>query len=405
MRRYAAGGSETARLGVAMRVLFTTHPMSGHYHPLQPVASAALAAGHEVAFATGTDCAQSIQRSGFRYFPAGVNPDHPEVIEVLAKGSALIGFEQMLFALTQLFGGVLAQHMAPDLERVVGEYRPHVVVSEITEFSGPMLAEKLGLPAVSLQFGVVHPRESLLPILGPAISRLRSRLSLDPAAVAASFDRALVLVFATPSYQLPDVPLGPNTFLFRPRVFDRSGDEQLPGWVDALHERPIVYGTLGTVPTFNERPGALRAVIEALGDCDVHGIVTSGRNQDPAAFGPLPSNVRLERYIPQSLLLDRCSAVIGHGGYGTTMGALCFGVPLVITPLGADQPIHAMRCAQLGLAEAVMPESFSREAVAVALQRVLGNPSYTERAREFRREIEAMPPMEEAIAKLEAFVG
>jgi UDP:flavonoid glycosyltransferase YjiC (YdhE family) len=386
-----------------MRILFTSHPMSGHYHPLQPVASAALAVGHEVAFATGTNCEQSIQRSGFGYFPAGVNPEDPAVAEVLAQGADLNGLEQMLFALTQLFTGVLADRMAPDLERILKEYRPDVVVSEVTEFVGPMLAEKLGLPAVSLQFGVVHPREALLPILGPRIERLRTLLGLDPAQLTASLDRALVLVFATPSYQLPGVPLGDNTFLFRPRVFDRSGDEQLPAWFDTLSERPIVYGTLGTVPTFNERPGALRTVIDALADCDVHGIVTTGRNQDPAGFGALPSNVRVERYIPQSLLLDRCNAVVGHGGYGTTMGALCFGVPLVITPFGADQPIHAMRCAELGLAEAVMPENFSREALAAALQRVLGNPSYAERARAFRREIEAMPPMEEAIAKLEAF--
>ena len=387
-----------------MRILFTTHPMSGHYHPLQPVATAALRAGHEVAFATGTSCADSVERSGFKFFAAGANPDEPDVEATVTQGEALTGLDQMLFALTQLFLGVLAERMAPDLERVVDDYRPDVMISEITEFVGPMLAEKLGLPAVSLQFGVIHPREALIPVLGPRVRALRERLGLDnPEQVAGSLERALHLVFATPSYQLPGVDLGENTFLYQPRVFDRSGDERLPAWFAELRERPIVYGTLGTVPVFNARPGALRSIIDALGACDVHGVVTCGRNQDPAGFGPLPDNVRLERYIPQSLLLPHCSAVIGHGGYGTTMGSLCFGVPMVITPLGADQPIHAARCSDLGLAEVIQPEQVTAKALASALQRVLTTPSYTERAQAFQRELTALPPVEEAIERVRAF--
>jgi len=35
----------------AMRVLFTTHPAAGHFHPQVPLAEALVAAGHEVAFA------------------------------------------------------------------------------------------------------------------------------------------------------------------------------------------------------------------------------------------------------------------------------------------------------------------------------------------------------------------
>jgi UDP:flavonoid glycosyltransferase YjiC (YdhE family) len=385
-----------------VRILFTTHPLSGHYHPLVPVASAARARRHEVAFATGTACEASIRRAGFAFYAAGTNPDDPAVVSALAEGAALTGFEEMFFALTRLFAGVLAERMAPDLERVVEAFQPDVVVSEISELVGPMLAEKRGLPAAVLQFGVVHPRETILPVLGPSLARLRQRVGLDPTQVAASVDRALGLVFAPASYQVPGAELPANTFLYRPRVFDASGDEVLPAWVETLRAKPIVYGTLGTVASFNERPGALRTIIDALGDCDVDGIVTTGRNQDPAALGPLPANVRVERYIPQSLLLDRCSAVVGHGGYGTTMGALCFGVPLVITPLGADQPMHAMRCAQLGVAEVLQPDEVTRSSLATALRRVLADPTYAARARGIRAEIAAMPPMEDAIAKLEA---
>jgi UDP:flavonoid glycosyltransferase YjiC (YdhE family) len=386
-------------------MLFTTNPFSGHFHPLYPVAATARAAGHEVAFATGTDYEPVIRRLGFGYYPAGLNPGDPEVLAIIARGAALPGIDNMLFVLTELILGLLAEHMAPDLERVLAQFRPDIVVSEVTEFVGPILAERSGLPAVSLHFGVIHPREGLAAVLGPKLSSLRERIGLDPLRVSESIDRALVLAFATPSYQIPGMELPSNVFLFRPRVFDRSGDEDLPAWVEALRGKPIVYGTMGTVPAFNERPGVLRAVVDAMSACDVHGIVTVGRNQDPTALGTLPSNVHVARYIPQSTLLDRCSAVIGHGGYGTTMGALCFGVPLVVVPLGADQPVHAMRCASLGVGEVVEPQGLNPDVLAKALRRVLTEASYRERAQAFRAELDAMPPMEEAIAKIEQFAA
>jgi MGT family glycosyltransferase len=135
----------------------------------------------------------------------------------------------------------------------------------------------------------------------------------------------------------------------------------------------------------------------------VNGIVTVGRNQDPAAF-KVPSNVRLARYIPQSLLLDRVSVVVGHGGYGTTMGALSFGVPLVVLPLGADQPVHAMRCAELGVGEVVATEAINRATIASALQKVLTSPSYRNAAQRFAAELQTVPELARALDKLEALV-
>jgi MGT family glycosyltransferase len=164
-----------------------------------------------------------------------------------------------------------------------------------------------------------------------------------------------------------------------------------------------VYGSLGTVSAFNAQPGALRMVIDAIAACgmpDVVGLVTCGDNQDPASFGPLPKNVRLANFIPQALLLPHCRAVVCHGGYGTTMGALSFGVPLVITPLGADQPQHAHRCQALGVGEMLLPGQVTLPALTGALTRVLRDPGYTQRARAFRAELEALPDAAAAVRLL-----
>src|SRR4051812_25991216 len=55
-----------------MRVLFTTQPGTGHFHPLVPLAQALRDVGHDVAFAGARSAQPLIEASGFRGFSAGV---------------------------------------------------------------------------------------------------------------------------------------------------------------------------------------------------------------------------------------------------------------------------------------------------------------------------------------------
>src|SRR5207244_9264681 len=64
-------------------------------------------------------------------------------------------------------------------------------------------------------------------------------------------------------------------------------------------------------------------------------------DRDPASIGLLPDNVHVDNYVPQSLVLAHCAAVVCHGGSGTTLAALAAGLPLLILPQGADQYINA----------------------------------------------------------------
>ena len=98
---------------------------------------------------------------------------------------------------------------------------------------------------------------------------------------------------------------------------------------------------MGTV--WNRNPDVFRLVIESLRDDDITLIVTIGRQNDPASLGPQPDNVLVHQYIPQGVVLPRCHAIVTHGGSGTTLGALAFGVPLLVLPQGADQYSNADR--------------------------------------------------------------
>ena len=81
--------------------------------------------------------------------------------------------------------------------------------------------------------------------------------------------------------------------------------------------------------------------------------MTVGEAADPAELGPLPANVRVERWIPQADVFTEADAMVGHGGFGTTLGALLAGVPQAVVPLFADQHHNARRIAALGAGLAV----------------------------------------------------
>jgi MGT family glycosyltransferase len=132
-------------------------------------------------------------------------------------------------------------------------------------------------------------------------------------------------------------------------------------------------------------------VIEALASEPIDVIVTVGRALDPARFGSQPDRVHIERYIPQSLLLDRVDAIVCHGGFNTVMGALRAGVPLVIAPLGADQPIHASRCSALGAAMLVGAKPLAPAEVRSAVRAILEKNAFREAARAIAADIAALP--------------
>ena len=136
----------------------------------------------------------------------------------------------------------------------------------------------------------------------------------------------------------------------------------------------IVYLTMGTV--WNRNLDIFRLVIEAVRDEDIALIVTVGRENDPASLGPQPDNVVAHRYIPQGQLLPRCHAVITHGGAGTTLGALAFGLPLLVLPQGADQYANAERIVTAGAGRQLLKDELSVEAVRDSLRTVLDDASY-----------------------------
>ena len=169
----------------------------------------------------------------------------------------------------------------------------------------------------------------------PVLEELRAWAGLEPDPEGRKLDEAPYLTLTPPSLEAPGVTVASRTLRFHDAA-PRPHSVRDPG------EPPLVYVTFGTVaPTLGRFPELYRSVIDALADLRLRLVMTVGDAADPAELGPLPDNVRVERWIPQAEILARASAMVGHGGFGTTLGALLAGVPQVVVPIFADQPYNA----------------------------------------------------------------
>jgi Glycosyltransferase family 28 C-terminal domain len=130
-------------------------------------------------------------------------------------------------------------------------------------------------------------------------------------------------------------------------------------------------------------------------------IVPVRRNPDPADRSPRPDNVHLERYIPLSLALPHCHLVETNGGSGTLTAAVAHGLPVVVVPVGADQPANAARRVVLGLGTVIAASELTPVLACHAVRAVHSDLAYREAAKAMREEINSLPGPEHAVALLE----
>lgn len=159
-----------------MRVLFTTQPAEGHFHPLVPLAQALRVAGHEVAFAGARSFCPTIEASGFRPFPAGLD-------WLAAEFEQTFPYAQQLpprRTIADIFAGVTAGQMVLDLLALMSNWRPDVIVRDPLEFGGCVAAEYLGLPHATSGASAFGYPKGWRKALGAPLDKLRRAHSLPP---------------------------------------------------------------------------------------------------------------------------------------------------------------------------------------------------------------------------------
>lgn len=378
-----------------MRLLCAFAGGLGHWHPIVPIAGAAQAVGHTVAVASDPLRAGAIAGDGFEIVPlASARGERGDSTTTAAIAPLLVpdlAREEEQFR--DRFAGSVARERAGALVEAAAAWRPDVLVCDEADYGAMVAAECLDVPHATVH--VLATGSFVRPeLVAEAVDAVRAAHGLAPDPAMAMPARDLVLVPFPPSLRDPTAPMPRTAHFVRPtRGAAREGARPSAG-------RPLVYLTLGTV--FNVESGDLFwRLLRGLGDLPVDVVATVGPQLDPDAFGPQPANVRVERFVPQHEILPGCRLVVSHGGSGSVVGALAHGLPSVLVPMGADQPLNARRCEELGVARVLDAVHVTAADVGHAAATVLSTASYRERSEQIRDEIAALPDPAHAVTRLE----
>ncbi len=332
------------------RFLFVVIPAAGHVHPTIPLAQELVRRGHTVGYCTGPTFASTVEPEVDAFFPVGPPVGSTEIRRQWPELGTRRGLARTHYLIREIMFPA-AEVMARETLAVLPRFAPDVLISDISTYAGPLVAELSQLPwaTVSVVPGLLPTRDlppygtglpypppfplrlaaPVMRAVGRAIFRRHDRqfnaiydtFGLPPrhdAFLTATTSPYLYLGLVPPEFEYPRRDWPPQAHLIGPSVWDRPRDYTPPRWLAELPgDRPLVYATIGTAQSVF-RADFFAKLVEAFRGMDVTAVVTTGSEHEDLPHPP--PNVHLATYIPNSLLLPKATVALNHGGLSSTLG-------------------------------------------------------------------------------------
>jgi UDP:flavonoid glycosyltransferase YjiC (YdhE family) len=370
-----------------MKMLLTAPPGVGHMLPLVPMAQAALAAGHEVLFATTGPNLGLLSCHGVPTVDAASHADVAARFHQLNQDTNRPGMPaEEVVSVAIAAWAEIGDLMLDGLLRTIRRWRADVVVHEPYHVAGLAAAQLAGVPAVLHGTGLPMRtfRRALEKMVRPPERYGAGEPSTTPDAVVNVCPSSMTSPDREHGWPMRYVPAD---------VGAAASD-----WEYTRPSVPRICVSFGSVlPGMGKH--MIRVTAEALRELDAEVLVSTG-GAALDGWGPLPANVRLARWLPMSAVLPGCVTVIHHGGSGTVFGALAAGVPQVLLPQGSDQPKNAEAVVRRGVGIALDTTTDGAETLGKAVRQVLADPSYSRAAQEVARENSARPAPSAVVAQI-----
>lgn len=398
------------------RIVLTTWGSLGDLHPILAVSLGLQGRGHDVVLATTERYRDKVESLGleFRVIRPEL-PEDPQTLERIANPKT--GAETVLKEI--VLGNVRDTY--EDLVAIAGG-ADFLVAHEIV-YAAPVVAEILELPWASCTLAPAAFFSAYEPILTSAYPALAGLHSLGPIVNrwAVKFAKLITRAWGNPLYELrqelglapiqnpiigndkyspglalalfspvlgapqPDWPPSalPTGFIYYDGSQEQCVAPELAAFLDA-GDPPLVF-TLGSAAVNFPGNFYLESVRAAI-KLDRRAVLLLGENSPPA---DLPAGVFAWDYAPYSELFPRASAIVHHGGVGTTAWALRAGKPTLVMPYALDQPDNAARVRRLGTSRTITRKQYSASRIAKELRELLANPSYGAKAAEVGQILQA----------------
>jgi MGT family glycosyltransferase len=202
--------------------------------------------------------------------------------------------------------------------------------------------------------------------------------------------------FEFPRSDMPDTIRLVGPVLPRPSV----NFKEPVWWSDLDSGRPVVLVTQGTIANFDLNE-LIQPTLLALADEDVLVIAATGRPDTELMV--VPSNARVESFVPFNRLLPKVDVLVTNGGYGAVHQALSLGVPIVIAGETEDKALISARVDWTGAGISLGTQDPTEEQIRSAVRAVLADRRYRERAQSIQqnfKEYDAPDAITQAVGSL-----
>jgi len=397
-----------------MKIGLQTWGSDGDIRPFIGLAGRLSAAGHRVHLAvTSVENKyydRYAERLGFRISHVGNRSYSAAEIRPVAEAllATRLPFRQLTIILGNFFEPLVpamyeaSSDLCRENDLVIGHFLLHPLQAA---------AEKAGCPraTVTLNHGgipSIHSAPPGLPNFGAlgnrlwwrlvrlgidraietSVNGLRTREGLSPLANLLEKTWAselLDLVAVSPGLCRPmaDWPLNRHLCGFFD-VPEGAENWEMPGQLRRFIESgsPPVYITVGSMITLDDRPAEITGLL--LDGARLAGLraIVQSRWAEVSGMAEDPDIFRLAR-APHRMVFPHCSAVVHHGGAGTTHSAARAGCPSVVIEHFLDQSLWAAELVRLGVARAPLHRrNLTSRKLATALRRTVDSHGFRQRA-------------------------
>jgi MGT family glycosyltransferase len=214
---------------------------------------------------------------------------------------------------------------------------------------------------------------------------------------------AVFLQFGTEAFEFPVEEKQGQVVFVGPLLPNNKGNGPSLEWLKTRDKsRPLIFVTQGTIANRNLEQ-LLRPAMEGLAGEDVDVLMTGGGT--PAGELVLAANARLESYVAYEEVLPETAVFVTNGGYNGVQQALSCGVPIIVAGTTEDKPRVGHRVEWSGVGINLKTATPTREQVREAVEEILRNPTYRERAQAIQSTISRAYSIEKIAGQVEAAIA
>ncbi|MGF7047987.1 MGT family glycosyltransferase [Paenibacillus sp. DS2015] len=365
------------------RVLFINGGSEGHINPTIGVVQELISRGEDVVYFCIEAFRERIEKTGatVRTF------DEHKFIKAFISG----GRDYLLERINGLL--LTADIVIPSvLEQIKGEHFDYIIHDSMFG-CGRLLAQILKLPAINSCTSFAQTKgsfdkmleQSFVKVHTEIVKPINDKFQSLTVMVKEKYDveihspyevfcnpAPLTIVYTTREFQPFGEAFDPTYKFVGPAISSRLTQENFD--FTAIKGKNPLYISLGTV--FNQSIGFYKLCIDAFGNTDHTIVMSIGNKVQISDLREIPKNFIVKNIVPQTEVLQYTKLFITHGGMNSTHEGLYYGVPLIVIPQSADQPIIAGQVANIGAGVILQMQSLTANQLREAVDHVLGCSSF-----------------------------